>query len=189
MPRKKTKEERFVYGHCQWVGCHLAAEYPAPKAPALGDENPKRELLYFCLDHVREYNSTWDFFRGMREEEIMEFQKDAITGHRKTKKIRQHKKSDFIKNVRNFGASFIFENIFSEDEKPKERIINVKEKEALAVLDLEHPSSLKEIKLAYKKMVKKYHPDINGGSPAAEEKFKIINEAYNLLKNSVNYTN
>lgn len=38
-----------------------------------------------------------------------------------------------------------------------------------------------EIKVAYRKMAKKYHPDLNGGSKAAEEKMKEVNEAYNIL--------
>lgn len=38
-----------------------------------------------------------------------------------------------------------------------------------------------QIKAAYRKLAKKYHPDLNGGSAAAESKMKEINEAYDLL--------
>ena len=38
-----------------------------------------------------------------------------------------------------------------------------------------------EIKAAYRKLAKQYHPDLNGGSIAAENKMQEINEAYNLL--------
>jgi DnaJ-domain-containing protein 1 len=185
MARKVKKQERFHHGQCQWVSCNQPAEYPAPRFKIFGEEG-KRELIYFCLDHVREYNNSWDFFRGMREEEILAFQKDAITGHRKTKKMRDHKKSELLKNIRNFGADFIFDNLFSETKaKNSSQEFDSRQRKALSVLDLEPPATMQEIKLQYKKLVKKYHPDINGGKKIAEEKFKIINEAYNLLKNSI----
>ncbi len=45
--------------------------------------------------------------------------------------------------------------------------------------------SLEYIKNAYKEQAKKYHPDVNGGSKQYEERFKDINEAYNILSNPV----
>lgn len=49
------------------------------------------------------------------------------------------------------------------------------------VLGVPMTASDDEIKAAYRKLAKTYHPDLNGGSKAAEEKMKEINEAYNLL--------
>ena len=40
----------------------------------------------------------------------------------------------------------------------------------------------KELKARYKQLVKKHHPDANGGDKQAEERLKIINEAYTTLK-------
>lgn len=52
------------------------------------------------------------------------------------------------------------------------------------ILGIKHSASIEEIKLAYRKLAKKYHPDRNQGNAEAEEKFKLITEAYNMLSNS-----
>ena len=53
------------------------------------------------------------------------------------------------------------------------------------ILELETSKvSEDEIKNAYRKAVKKYHPDINLGDSLAEERIKDINEAYKVLSNS-----
>ncbi|MFX3849702.1 DnaJ domain-containing protein, partial [Streptococcus suis] len=63
------------------------------------------------------------------------------------------------------------------DAKP----IGAREKDALAVLDLEHPSDKSKIKAQYRELVKKYHPDVNRGNARAEETFKKITRAYHHL--------
>lgn len=59
-------------------------------------------------------------------------------------------------------------------------------KDYYKILGLEtNKVSLNEIKDAYKEQAKKYHPDLNGGSRQYEERFKDINEAYNILHNPI----
>lgn len=60
----------------------------------------------------------------------------------------------------------------------------MKYKNYYKILDLSGPKVTdEEIKSAYRKLTKKYHPDINPGDKVAEEKFKNINEAYEVLSN------
>ena len=54
---------------------------------------------------------------------------------------------------------------------------------ALSILDLEPEADITEIKTRYKKLVKRLHPDANGGDRAAEERLKAVNQAYATLKN------
>ena len=67
---------------CQWAGCKEKASHRAPK----GRENEK-DYWRFCLEHVRQYNQSYNFFKGMNDAAVMAYQKDAITGHRPTWKM------------------------------------------------------------------------------------------------------
>ena len=49
------------------------------------------------------------------------------------------------------------------------------------VLELKPGATDDEIKAAYRRLAKKYHPDLNGGSAEAEAKMKEVNEAYSVL--------
>ena len=64
---------------CEWPNCSAPGAHPAPKGR--GHEG---EYHRFCLEHVREYNKSYNYFAGMRNEEIIAFQKSAVTGHRPT---------------------------------------------------------------------------------------------------------
>ncbi len=53
------------------------------------------------------------------------------------------------------------------------------------ILQVSNEADAREIKQAYRQLSKRYHPDRNGGGPEFEEKFKEINEAYQVLKDPV----
>ena len=55
-------------------------------------------------------------------------------------------------------------------------------KDYYKLLGVEREAKAEEISKAYKKLARKYHPDLNPGDKQAEEKFKEINEAYEVLK-------
>ena len=56
-----------------------------------------------------------------------------------------------------------------------------KESDALAELDLNWPVTQESVKACYKKLVKRHHPDANNGCKEAEERFKRIKNAYEIL--------
>ena len=83
--RVKPDEDRRLRATspiCQWPGCAGAATHRAPKGRL-------REGQYwrFCLDHVREYNQSYNFFAGMSDDAVARFQKDSLTGHLPTWKM------------------------------------------------------------------------------------------------------
>src|SRR5215211_5884227 len=69
---------------CEWPGCACAATHRAPKGRLR-----EGEYWRFCLEHVRDYNHSYNYFAGMSDEAVAKFQKDAITGHRPTWKLGQ----------------------------------------------------------------------------------------------------
>src|SRR6266404_713192 len=79
---KQQAQAREAAITCEWPECPNKGPHRAPK----GRENA-REYWHFCLDHVREYNQSYNFFSGMNADAVARYQKDALTGHRPTWKI------------------------------------------------------------------------------------------------------
>ncbi|MFZ0776569.1 MAG: molecular chaperone DnaJ, partial [Xanthobacteraceae bacterium] len=67
---------------CQWPRCTEPATHRAPKGRLRASE-----YWQFCLEHVREYNNSYNFFAGMSDDAVAQYQKEAITGHRPTWKM------------------------------------------------------------------------------------------------------
>jgi molecular chaperone DnaJ len=55
------------------------------------------------------------------------------------------------------------------------------EKDYYAILGVPETASAKEVKSAYRKLSRQFHPDANAGDPAAEERFKEISAAYDVI--------
>ena len=67
---------------CEFPGCAAEGVFRAPK----GRER-EGEYFTFCKDHVREYNATYDYFRGMDDESLAKFRQAEVIGHRPTWKM------------------------------------------------------------------------------------------------------
>lgn len=175
MARKKKQEEAFASGHpCNWHGCRADGNFKAPRY-----RDKPGEYQWFCDSHITEFNKNWDYFQGMSQEEIYAFQKDAhLAGARPTWDVNQHAGNLHQK------MNEAYARMFAGKAPPSALIdipVSAKARDALAVLDLEHPSELKAIKSAYRSLAKKYHPDMNIGNQRAEEMFKKITLAYQFL--------
>ena len=80
-----------------------AARRRPPTARPKGRGNEK-DYWRFCLDHVREYNQSYNFFAGMSDDAVMAYQKDALTGHRPTWKMGTGKGPARARISRSFGS-------------------------------------------------------------------------------------
>lgn len=173
MAKRKKSESIEPSGHrCNCAGCLNAGDFRAPRS-----RTNLREYQWFCEEHIVAFNKNWNYFEGMGEEEIYAFQRDATTGHRPTWRMDQLKGNPAAKLEEAFGRMFGDGYVHKAEARP----IGAREKDALAVLDLEHPSDKAKIKAQYRELVKKYHPDVNRGNSRAEETFKKITRAYHHL--------
>jgi DnaJ-domain-containing protein 1 len=171
--RRKKSAEPEPSGHsCYWAGCAAAGDYKAPKA-----RHAPGQYQWFCLEHIRAFNQNWNYFEGMSEDQIYAFQKDATLGHRPTWKSGINPGQKLEDALHRFFTGDKATIVAALNP------INGKDKQALALLDLEHPADKKTIKTRYRAMVKKHHPDVNSGNSKAEEAFKKVVQAYeHLLK-------
>ncbi|MBN8965527.1 MAG: J domain-containing protein [Rhizobiales bacterium] len=189
--RVKPSEDRRPQSdapRCQWKGCANAATHRAPKG-----RSRENEYWRFCLDHVREYNASYNYFSGMSEDAVLKYQKDAITGHRPTWKMGTGKDpgsafgpqgpQDPFNVFRDFGARGAESRARAERAEPPRAIRNA-ERKALHELGLEVGADKAEIKAKFKVLVKRHHPDANGGDRGSEDKLREIIQAYNYLKST-----
>jgi hypothetical protein len=177
---------------CQWPGCDAPAAHRAPKGRLRASE-----YWRFCLEHAREYNNTYNFFAGMSEDAIAKYQKEALTGHRPTwkmgslggKRAARRGRAEFRET--GFSAEDPF-SLFGEGARRTgharpasegRKILNA-QRRALDVLGLEADAKRADIKMKFKVLVKRHHPDANGGDRGSEDRLREIIQAYNYLKSA-----
>ena len=167
---------------CNWRGCTKACEFPAPKG-----REKEGEYYLFCQTHVREYNKRYNYFVGMKEDDIVDFQKSASMGHRPTWDMRDKAKSGSgNKKKQGFADPHsLFDDI--DDGQQEERTSSGRrlrnlERKSLGQLGLGASATKEDIKTRYKELVKRHHPDLNGGDRTSEDKLREVISAYNYLK-------
>jgi DnaJ domain len=172
---------------CQWNECNKKGPHRAPKGRA-----SEGEYYHFCREHVIEYNKSYNYFAGMDETEVTNYQKAAATGHRPTWSMGVHGPDCASWNaVPGNGASDPFETLKSmrgraraqpEAAQEKRRFVLKGARKHLLALNLEENATPDEIKVRFKALVKLHHPDHNGGDRSSEERFREVLTAYNYLK-------
>jgi hypothetical protein len=178
---------------CQWPRCEAPATHRAPKGRLRASE-----YWQFCLEHVREYNNSYNFFAGMSEDAIAQYQKESITGHRPTWKMgsiggqRAARRGRAEFHAEGFAAEDPFSLFGETGARPAghagraaegRKILNA-QRHALDVLGLEADAKRADIKAKFKVLVKRHHPDANGGDRGSEEQLREIIQAYNYLKSA-----
>lgn len=165
---------------CDKPGCEHDGAYRAPKS-----RNSIRDYWWFCLDHVREYNASWDFYRGMSPGEI-EAQTRADTGwQRPTWPLGRLGNGPIDEDLVRDPLGVLGAGRVARASAASRRAADAVPaglREPLVTLGLDWPVSLDVAKSRWKVLAKQHHPDANGGDRAAEERFKAINLAYAALR-------
>jgi len=185
--KAERREERPKGPACAWRGCTHTAEFRAPKGR--GHEG---EFYMFCSEHVRRYNASYNYFDGMSDSEIEKYVESAVYGHRPTWKVganswahgtrhtRPRSENGRASNAQAFHAWRAKQGDAAPG--PTSRHLKPLERKAMNTLDLEPGATREDIKARFKELVKRHHPDLNGGDRGSEEKLREIIQAYNYLK-------
>ena len=175
---------------CDWEGCDKAGEHKAPKG-----RREEGAYFKFCMSHVREYNKSYNYFSGMSDGELKDYQESARTGHRPTWNRNEKSAGQPGSGTQKVGRPKVRQmndplNIMGKGgnarnaKKPARRTVHNVEGKSLLALDLDATASAQDIKMRFKELVKRHHPDANGGDRASEDKLREIIQAYNYLKSA-----
>lgn len=169
--------------HCAVPGCAAPGEYKAPLQPANFDGPGSWRFL--CLDHVREHNARYNFFDGMSPEEISEAQSPLSGWDRPSRTFAANGAdpppawSDFADPLEAISGRFR-RSRGAAVPSPFDKA----ERGALGVLGLDENADRHALRQSYSTLVRRYHPDKNGGDRSHEIRLREVIEAYQLLRKS-----
>ena len=185
MAAKASKWHGRVEGtrsECAAAGCAEPGEFKAPLTSA-GFDGPGT-WRWLCLDHVREHNARYNFFAGMSADEIEAAQSPIAGWERATRAFASNGDpapawGDFNDPLDAISARFRP----GRTRQALERF-TPREREALSVLGLGDDADRHAVRKAYSTLVRRFHPDRNGGDRRYEKQLGRVIEAYQLLKES-----
>ncbi|MEC9198934.1 MAG: DnaJ domain-containing protein [Pseudomonadota bacterium] len=167
---------------CEKPGCEEAGKYRAPRAPDVLDE-----YLWFCKDHVREYNQQWSFFDGQTEAELNAQKSKDRVWERKTKAFTDPEARAWARLGIEDPHQVLGENATKNPGKSitgHTRKLPPTERRAIEILEAKDHWTKAEIRKAYKALIKVLHPDMNGGDRSDEDKLQEVVWAWDQIKDS-----
>ena len=172
-----TKQKENTHRNCFNPDCDELWIYPAPKSR----EN-LREYLYFCINCIREFNKSWNYFKGLNERELEIEIRKSTTWDRPSWK--------FGTKTLNYDFERAFKDFDQQKKSNQKNNISKKLLNSYKLLDLDINSSLDEIKGKYKVLAKKWHPDVQKKEEAEynQNKFIDITNAYKAILKSFTET-
>jgi hypothetical protein len=169
---------------CSHPGCEAAGEFRAPGSRRADFDGPG-EWRWLCLDHVRAFNADYNYFTGMTPDEIADAQGPYGGWERETRAFASTgggappRWADFVDPLDAIGARF----------RPRQpqmrrdgRELSESDRKALRVLGLDIDADRRALRQRYLDLVRKYHPDKNGGDRSHEQALRAVIEAYSMLK-------
>ena len=182
---------------CDYPACREAGEFRAPGGARNSFDGPG-EWRWMCLDHVREFNAGYDWFEGMSADEILAAQSPVSGWQTETKAFRptagvdgMPRWTDFSDPLDAIGARM--GGIKSRAQRHADmqaaqgmhgRRFSAEEANALEIMGLGTDTDRKRLRRRYSDLVRRYHPDRNGGDRSHEAKLRKVVDAYQRLRRS-----
>lgn len=175
---------------CDEPGCDLPGEFRAPPAEGrANDFEGPRPYRWFCLDHVRAFNTRYNFFQGMSPDEIHDAQRPFSGWERETRAFtgtggadRPPRWADFTDPLDAIGARF--KRAAPAAERKDGKPLSEQDRRALQTLALPTDTDRRGLRQRYAELVRQYHPDRNGGDRSFEAKLQDVITAYTQLRSA-----
>ncbi|MDT0575582.1 J domain-containing protein [Croceicoccus sp. F390] len=182
---------------CQAPGCTEAGEFRAPGARRSSFDGPG-DWLWFCLEHVRQFNAGYDFFKGMSADEILDAQ-SPVAGWRSSRAYDAHASVDSVPRWADYhdpleaiaARARLARERKAQDRHPQQRYranahrgLSAEDRQALHVLGLAPDTDRPQLRRRYSELVRRYHPDRNGGDRSHEHRLQQVVTAYQHLRRS-----
>ena len=180
---------------CEWPSCEEKAAYRAPTSP-----DRTQDFKWFCLDHVREYNKSWNYFSGWTEEDLDAQMVADRTWERPTWSLKDGQRHPgqsphangnawsrwgFADAMDVLGDNATLNPGAKSERRRRFKLLTKEEQRAMDTLGLPHDiENRTEVRQRYRELVKDLHPDINGGSRGDEARLGSVIRAWEILKRS-----
>lgn len=169
---------------CDSPGCEEPGEFRAPRSA-----RPERDgYHWFCLEHVRQFNAGYDYFKNLSPEEIAAEQSGHPSWERKSRPFASNASAadlhiddplGILKGFKGWDGRF-----GATGARPDGGRLSARDRQALRVLGLGDDATLEAIKKQYKRLARRYHPDTNGGDRSQEHQLHKVIDAYTHLSQS-----
>ncbi len=178
---------------CDKPGCDRPGKFRAPKSP-----DHLEDFLWFCMDHIREYNLQWNFFDSRSDADLeQQFAADRVwerptqpfsgtvnrPGDQSHAEGRAWQRFGFSDPMEVLGSNATL-NPGSRSGARAQRRLPPTERKALEILDAQDHQTKAEIRKIYKALVKDLHPDMNGGRRDDEARLSEVVWAWEQIRGS-----
>lgn len=172
-------------------GCPEPGEFRAPAADGHGARQDGPRWRWLCLDHVRAFNQGYNFFTGMSPDEIAAAQRPYAGWERETRAFSSNaaspppRWSDFTDPIDAIGARFrerVAKARADNQMRQDGRFLSHEDRRQMAVMELGIDADRKMLRARYTELLRRYHPDHNGGDRSHEARLQSVIEAYAHLR-------
>ncbi len=180
---------------CAHPGCSEPGLYRAPTArPGSAFDGPSGppRWKYLCLEHVRAFNAGWNYFDGMDEDEARRAQAPYPAWDRETRAFAHNAKRAWAKRAWANGADRVEDSLGIlrwriDGTAGRDLGLSGADRAALSALGLAEGATIGEVKAAYRRLARRYHPDSNAGNRQHEGRFQRLSEAAAHLERSATF--
>ncbi|MGV3769799.1 MAG: DnaJ domain-containing protein [Sphingobium phenoxybenzoativorans] len=176
---------------CAVPGCEEAGEFRAPPEGGHGTGSDGPRWRWLCLDHVREFNQKYNFFNGMSAEQIADAQRPYAGWERETRAFSSNAASppprwaDFSDPLDAIGAKFRDRMKRAEQanrQRADGKFVSPDDRKAMDLMGLDLDADRKALRARYTELVRRFHPDHNGGDRSHERALQDVIAAYGQLR-------